>query len=180
MKLIPTFAALCLIFSVGLWFAIESGFKIILSPSVPMGIWHVSKLTQPLRRGDFVWFCPPDTAVFRQARERGYLQPGDCPGNYLHLMKPVAAILGDNVRILKDGVRVNGKFSSNSVPLIHDSNGRVLKSNSGQFTVRAGTVWLLSSFDKHSYDSRYFGAIELWQIAGFGRPVWVLKQIEEL
>jgi conjugative transfer signal peptidase TraF len=175
MKLIPFFAALSLIFSLGICLAIESGYKIILSPSVPMGIWHVSKLTLPLRRGDFVWFCPPDTPVFRQARERGYLQPGDCPGNYLHLMKPITAIAGDTVQVGLNGIRVNGKLSLNSMPLSRDSRARVLKHQSGPFKVQPGTIWVVSSFHLFSYDSRYFGPIELCQVSGESHPVWVLK-----
>jgi conjugative transfer signal peptidase TraF len=175
MKLIPFFAALCLIFSVGLWFAIESGFKIILSPSVPMGIWHVSKLSRPLRRGDFVWFCPPDRPFFRQARERGYLQPGDCPGNYLHLIKPVTAIQGDIVQVGLEGIRINGQLLKNSMPLRKDSSGRLLRSQSGSFKVLLHTAWVISSFHRYSYDSRYFGTIDLCQIEEEAHPVWLLK-----
>jgi conjugative transfer signal peptidase TraF len=174
MKLIPFFAALSLIFSLGICLAIESGYKIILSPSVPMGLWHVSKLTRPLRRGDFVWFCPPDTPLFRQARERGYLQSGDCPGNYLHLMKPVAAIAGDVVEILPDGIRINGEEQPNSRSMTQDTLGRLMKSQLGHFTIQPSRAWLLSSFHPYSYDSRYFGAIPVRQAAGYALPVWVL------
>ncbi len=167
-KLLTLFSAICLTLSVGLWLAIASGFKIIISPSVPMGLWHVEKISRPLRRGDFVWWCPPDTPTFRQARARGYLQPGDCPGNYLHIMKPVAAIPGDTVAITKTGVFVNGKFLKNSVPQAFDNKGRPLIGKLGRFQIQSGTVWLISSFHSHSYDSRYFGPVSIRQVGDIG------------
>ncbi len=50
-----------------------------------------------IARGDIVSICPPDTAVFRAARARGYVPYGRCPGGYEPLLKPVAAIAGDIV-----------------------------------------------------------------------------------
>lgn len=157
-----------------------SGYRVILTASVPVGLWQVKPLARPLRDGDTVWLCPPDTPVFRDAKARGYLWDGDCPGHYLHLMKPVAAVAGDTVQVSRAGVAVNGRMIPNSRPSFRDPKGRSLAMfPAGLYRVPVGQVWLVSHYHPRSYDSRYYGPVPVRQIEGVAQPVWIKKGVSE-
>jgi conjugative transfer signal peptidase TraF len=96
------------------------GFRINESPSLPVGVWHISPLRTEVRRDDVVSFCPPDTAVFREAQQRGYLGSGLCGAGYEPLLKPVAAIAGDRLTRTDGGININGRLIANSKSLGRD------------------------------------------------------------
>jgi conjugative transfer signal peptidase TraF len=144
-----------------LWAFIFSPIKYNLTPSVPVGFWYVHSIDRPLKRGDIVYFCPPNTPQFQEARARGYVPEGDCPGNYLHMMKPIAALPGDTVEVNFAGVRVNGRLIANSKPMTSDPKGRSIKPYLGIFKVKQGEVWLVSHYHQKSFDSRYFGPVAI-------------------
>ncbi len=104
----------------------KAGFRINETPSAPMGLWRVTPVAGPLTRGAYVSFCPPDTPIFRLAKERGYLAKGACASGLQPLLKPVAAIAGDRVTLDEKGFWVNGELISNSRAEDHDSVGRPL------------------------------------------------------
>ena len=60
--------------------AAAGGFRINMTPSEPLGLWRIEKLQRPVAIGDLVFLCPPMTAVFAEARRRGYLRRGLCVG----------------------------------------------------------------------------------------------------
>jgi conjugative transfer signal peptidase TraF len=127
---------------------------------LPAGLYVVT--SDP--NADPVEFCPsgPYTAL---AFERGYRTKGNCPDGGAPLMKPVAARPGDAIEISKPGVSVNGRKLSNSVPLAFDTSGRTLQHwPFGKYSVEDGTVWVISSYNGRSFDSRYFGPISQSQI----------------
>jgi conjugative transfer signal peptidase TraF len=169
---------LCAGIAVLVWVFIFSPIKYNLTPSVPTGFWYVHSIDRPLRRGDIVYFCPPDTREFREAKARGYVPEGDCPGNYLHMMKPIAALPGDTVEVKLDGVRVNGRLITNSKPIATDPKGRALKPRLGRFKVKLGEVWLVSHYHPKSYDSRYFGAIRLQPLQRLAKPIICLHEVK--
>ena len=137
------------------------------SPSLPIGIWRVSPLDRELRRGDIVSFCPPDTPAFREAWRRGYLGGGLCEGGYEPLLKPVAAIAGDRLNRTEEGISINGRLIANSKSLTHDSSGRTLPSpGADNVIVAKGEVWVISSYNPLSFDSRYFGPVPISRIEG--------------
>ena len=124
---------LCLVFplwalAAGLWqavqFAHDAGWRINYSPSMPMGVWRLHPVAEPFQREQIVSICPPDRAVVRDARRRGYIGKGDCPGGYEPLLKPVAAIPGDVVTVDADGIAVNGRSLTNSAALTVDGRER--------------------------------------------------------
>ncbi len=159
-----------------LWGLIACGYRIVTTHSVPMGLWKTEPLTRPLQKGDIAWWCPPDTAVSRLAKQRGYYPEGDCPGGYPHVMKPVAALPGDTVVIDNQGVKINGQRLANSESRDRDLRGNALQAmRSGAYQVASGSVWLLSSFTAESFDSRYFGPVSMTQVHGLAYPVWVAE-----
>jgi conjugative transfer signal peptidase TraF len=149
-----------------------AGLRINHTASLPMGLWRIETPDGAIGRGDIVSICPPDTAVFRAARARGYVPYGRCPGGYEPLQKPVAAIAGDIVMVTPAGLLVNGRAVPNSVALAADSADRPLPRHpAGSFTVAEGEFWLVSSFNAASFDSRYFGAVPASLVIGTARPV---------
>jgi type IV secretory pathway protease TraF len=45
----------------------------------------------------------------------------------------------------------------------------------GKYIVKPGTVWVFSSYNVRSYDSRYYGAIDIKQIYSGVEPVFVFS-----
>lgn len=152
------------------------GFRINESPSLPIGVWRVSPLERDLRRGDVVSFCPPDTQAFREARGRGYLGAGLCEGGYEPLLKPIAAIEGDRVTGTEDGISINGRLIANSKSLTRDGAGLPLPSpGANDFIVARGEVWVISSYNPLSFDSRYFGPVSMSSVEGLASPLFVFN-----
>ncbi len=110
------------------------------------------------------------TASFEEARRRGYLRWGPCPGGVAPLIKTVAALPGQRVEIGKivviDGVELPG---SELRPI--DGEGRTIRPYAGG-VVPTGHVYLHSIYAS-SYDSRYFGPVPDSGLLGLGLPVLV-------
>lgn len=154
--------------------ASANGFIINHTDSAPMGVWRVQPLSGPVEHGQMVGLCPPDEAPFRLGRERGYLFYGRCPGRYEPLLKRVAAVAGDTVEVASEGVRVNGQLLPNSAPLIRDGTGAPLDAMPAKaYAVADGEIWLVSTYNPGSFDSRYFGPVKVGQLEGVASPVWI-------
>jgi len=156
------------------------GLRINESPSLPIGIWRVSPLDRALQRGDIVSFCPPDTPTFREAWLRGYLSAGHCEGGFEPLLKPVAAIAGDRVSGTDDGISINGRLIANSKSLHRDGLRRTLPSPKAHDVILAkGEVWVISSYNPLSFDSRYFGPVPISRIEGLAHPLFVFHPLRD-
>lgn len=151
-----------------------AGLRVNATVSMPIGLWRLEPVPGSLRTGEIVVFCPPDSAAFREALDRGYVARGACPGGTEPLIKPVAAVAGDLVAVTSEGVAVNGEPVPGTAPLIRDTAGRpLLAVPAGRYHVASGEVWLLSGHVRESWDSRYFGAVPAAGVQGVARPVWV-------
>jgi conjugative transfer signal peptidase TraF len=87
----------------------------------------------------------------------------------------MVAQAGDRVTVSLGGIAVNGIVLPNSAPRLRDTAGRPLVSlPPGTYEVRPGTLWVVSTYESSSYDSRYFGAIDESQVLSRLRPflVW--------
>jgi conjugative transfer signal peptidase TraF len=72
----------------------------------------------------------------------------------------VIAIAGDIVEVSDRGLAVNGVLLPNTAPKTKDSKGRPMTPwASGRYRVAVGFVWVASTYNAWSFDSRYFGAI---------------------
>jgi conjugative transfer signal peptidase TraF len=152
-----------------------TGLRINTTASMPVGLWRVAQLDATLHRGEVVTVCPPDTAPIRLAAERGYIATGYCSGAYEPLLKPIGATSGDLVTVAASGVRVNGEPVPDTAQIARDSVGRPLQPlPEGDYRVVPGEVWLLSNYDRRSFDSRYFGPVPTSNVLGVAHPVWVL------
>jgi conjugative transfer signal peptidase TraF len=148
-----------------------AGLRLNLTGSLPVGLYRVSAAA-PVREAIVLTCLPPSVAAF--ARARGYVPSGGaCPGGALPVGKPIRAIAGDTVTVTPTGLLVNGRPVPNSRALAADRQGRPLPRLAvRRYVVRPGTVWVVSSYSRFSFDSRYFGAVETGQIRANVRRLW--------
>jgi conjugative transfer signal peptidase TraF len=120
-----------------------------------------------------VAFCPTGEAA-TEAIARGYRPRGlQCPDKYAALLKPVAARAGDKVEVSHNGISVNGRLLPNTASFKTDVKKRPMHVwPNGTYIVQPGTVWVLSTYNKYSYDSRYYGPIQLSTVITHAKPFW--------
>ena len=144
------------------------GLRINGSPSLPVGLYLVTAHSD----SNLVEFCPPQ--LFAElANARGYREAGSCPDGGAPLLKPIVAHAGDIVEVSREGIAVNGHLLPNTAPLKNDTRNRPLTAwPSGRYTAGPDSVWVASSYNARSFDSRYFGPVEVRSIRYFVRP-WI-------
>lgn len=154
-----------------------SGFYINTTPSLPVGLYRI--VDEPVTKGAYVAFCPPQSDVFEWAVARGYINAGNCPGGTGQLLKRVHAVAGDAVLIDETGISVNGELLPNSTPLSTDAYGAVLPQYRLNAVLGESEYLLLSDLNPHSFDARYFGVIDRAQIVHVVRPVFTFNLPKE-
>jgi conjugative transfer signal peptidase TraF len=152
--------------------AIWSGYRLNSTHSIPIGIYKVTY--EPVQKGKYVMFCPPDNEIFREAKERGYLQKGHCKNNYMPLMKMVAATEGDTVSVFGDGIHINNKILPQTEPIFKDGLGRPLTPYPlTYYQLKSDELFLVGNFVPNSWDSRYYGIITKEQVESVVKPILV-------
>jgi conjugative transfer signal peptidase TraF len=147
-----------------------AGARVNTSKSIALGLYWTSN--RPVERGAYVMFCPPPVGVIAEARRRGYLAAGFCPGDYGYMMKKVLAVKDDAVSVSDAGVRVNGALLPYSAPLRTDRTGRPLpRYQSSDYVIGNAEVLLMSDVSSTSFDGRYFGPVNRSQITTVIVPV---------
>jgi conjugative transfer signal peptidase TraF len=117
---------------------------------------------------------PAAALGIHSAEKRQYREPGVCADYGSPLLKPIAASEGDRVELSSAGIVVNGRPLPNTAPRVPDSMGRPLEHYPfGTYVVQHGEVWVASSWNYKSFDSRYFGPVRLSAIRQYLRPVCV-------
>jgi conjugative transfer signal peptidase TraF len=138
------------------------------SPSMPTGLYVRASSES---RSSLAVFCPAEPFA-RLSVERGYRSRGDCPDGAEPLAKAIAARPGDIVELSVTGMAVNGRLLQNTPPLATDTAGRPLSHwRFGRYVVAPGTVWVASSYNRRSFDSRYFGPVEASEVREHVRPL---------
>lgn len=143
-----------------------AGIRVNASASLPIGLYRTTLDTA----ANLVEFCPsgPDAIL---SANRAYRAKGNCSDGAEPLMKPIVAVPGDLVEVSPQGVAVNGRPLPNSAPHSFDTKNRALPHwPFGTYCVSRGTVWVISSFNSRSFDSRYFGPIPVTCIRSYLRP----------
>lgn len=166
-SIVIAFMGLSLLVAVSYWI----GARINTTKSIPVGLYWMSNA--PIEKGAYVIFCPPQIGVFDEAKKRGYIGAGFCPGGYGYMMKRIAAMKDDAIVFAEQGVYVNGKLLPFSAFIKIDNNGYSLpRYQSSQLTLGNYEVLLMSDVSSTSFDGRYFGPINLSQIKSVIRPVF--------
>jgi conjugative transfer signal peptidase TraF len=145
-----------------------AGVRINASPSLPVGLYLVTAHSN----ANLVEFCPAGQFA-ELAIGRGYRDAGGCPDGGAPLLKPVIARAGDVVELSPEGIAVNGHLLPHTAALKADTKGQPLTAwPSGRYTVGPYSVWVASSYNGRSFDSRYFGPVALGSIRNCVRP-WI-------
>jgi conjugative transfer signal peptidase TraF len=143
------------------------GVRINSSPSLPIGLY----VTTQEGGANLAEFCPSEP-FGDLAIARGYRDAGNCRDGAAPLLKPVVARPADVVELSDRGLTVNGRILPNTAPLPTDTSGRPLSPfQFGRHVVQPGTVWVASSFNPRSFDSRYFGPVQSSAIRHYLRPL---------
>lgn len=133
------------------------------SDSVPVGWYRISP-TNSLAPGDLVLVrLPPE--VRSLAAHRGYL-PANVP-----LLKTVAAMAPQKVCVQGSRVRIDGVVVVRRMRW--DRQGRVLPAWQACRRLIGDQLFLLSSNNPASFDSRYFGPVSIGAVIGRAQPLWL-------
>ncbi len=143
-----------------------AGIRINTTPSLPIGLYVETNSQSRL-----VEFCPSGLSAAVSAR-RGYRGSGDCPDGASPLLKPIVAQPGDVVELSAEGISVNNRVIRNTAPLSADADRRPLDHFPfGRYVVGTDEVWVASSYNKRSFDSRYYGPVPTIKIRAHLRPL---------
>lgn len=134
-----------------------------VSPSVPIGLYHVIRRTP--RRGDLV-LADLSEHVRKLTTARRYLAPRSL------LIKPVAAIGGDRVCRLGSMVWISGHAGVTA--LAADALDRPLPTWRGCRILSSTQLFVLGP-SADSFDSRYFGVIDVRRVVGIAVPIWTVS-----
>ncbi|NIE82621.1 MULTISPECIES: S26 family signal peptidase [unclassified Burkholderia] len=138
------------------------------SDSVAVGWYRIDPRTDSLPRPlfvDSIVLVPLPATAAALAAQRGYLPAG------VPLLKPVAAIAPQQVCISGGIVRIDGVPSA--AVLRADRLGRPLPSWPQCRRLEPGELFLLSTTNPASFDSRYFGPVNANTVIGVAHPVWL-------
>lgn len=166
--LLASFFAATVITGAAIVFLGCAGYRLNLTPSEPLGLWRIVAMNRPLRIGDLVFVCAPNSAVMREARLRGYLRIGLCDGGTAPLIKTVAALAGQVIEVGAE-VHIDGGLLLHSRLLFVDGKQRPLRPYSGG-RIPNGEIYLHSDFPG-SFDSRYFGPLPVGNVLGLAQEV---------
>src|SRR5262249_350416 len=148
------------------------GLTVNLSGSMPVGFYRHTQ--EPVQVGTIVAACLP-AKIGQFGLARGYLHAGPCASGAQAVLKRIAAISGDVVEVQPTGLTINGRPVARSAVLAQDSHGRNLPHLPwGTLTLAPGEVWLLSTTNVRSWDSRYYGPVPTSAVVATARPVLVV------
>jgi conjugative transfer signal peptidase TraF len=119
---------------------IASGYRVNITTSLPIGVYRLPPVHNPLRRGDLVTFTLP-----APLRLHWWL------GSFT---KPVGGLWGDQVCVRESLLLINGEDYG---PVLPDAPAYALREGEC-ITVEEGQVFTASRTPR-SYDSRYFGVV---------------------
>ena len=139
--------------------------------SLPLGIWHKTEAFHltPSARGRYVLFCPPTNTATSAASSLGALSRGSCPGGYLPLIKQIIGLPGDQIDL-------GSSVTVNHTPVVNSTIDTAAAALIGlrlpqRLVVKAGSLWLMSTYNPESFDSRYFGEVDAAKVLGFVEPL---------
>jgi conjugative transfer signal peptidase TraF len=148
--------------------ALHSSVRLIYngSDSAPRGFYRVEPATD-LKRGDYVVAALPDE-VARFAAARGYL-PQSVP-----VLKQVAASSGQQICVKDRAVFIDGIPMART--LDQDGKHRPMTVWKHCRTLQVGELFLLNVAHPGSFDSRYFGPLDVSFVRGRAVALWTSEE----
>ena len=151
-----------------------TGNRFVVTPSIPVGWWHLDPRPAVVWRGMTIVACLP-TSIQKFGLTRGYLPRGNCSDGGMAIAKVVVALPGDTIDLAGATMRVNRrKLLPCGARTKSDAAGRAMQSlRDGRYVLGSDDVWLCGSSGATAWDSRYYGPIASSLILGTIRPVWI-------
>lgn len=139
--------------------------RIVYNPSdsVPLGWYRIGPPDSLHVDSIVLTRLPADAAAL--AAQRGYL-PERIP-----LLKRIGAMSPQQVCIEKHIVRIDGVAVATALKA--DRRGRLLPVWQQCRALHDGELFLLSSTNPASFDSRYFGPVAVSAVIGSAQPLWI-------
>ncbi len=135
--------------------------RLNISPSVPLGLYRLAPVQTPLVRGTLVVLPVPTSVHGVWSR-------------WVPLLKPVAAVAGDEVCIWGETLWIHG---DNYGPVWREAHGQPLPHLDGCVPVGEGEVFLASPAP-NSLDSRYFSTVRIDDLTAQAFPVLTWHEAE--
>lgn len=131
-----------------------------ITDSYPLGIYKIVN-TKSYKKGDLVVFCPPYNEFLQYAAQQGYFNKLQlyCDNNTPKYIKKIVAVKGDRVLVLNSGVYINKIRIDNSEIFKKISSDEIFNEYNKEYIIKDNEFFVLSDYNKLSYDSRYFGII---------------------
>lgn len=136
------------------------------SSSVPVGLYRET----PDGSGKYSAFCLAP-AVLRSAQQAGLqLNGGSCPGDVSPVLKVlIRATRSQPLTFSDHGFSVGGTLLPNTAPKPFSGTGKALTHY--PFGTYIDGFWAISSYNRDSFDSRYFGPVDQAAIRFYATPV---------
>lgn len=137
-----------------------AGLRWNVTSSLPRGLYRLSD--EKPQRGDMVSFCLSGSWA-ELAASRGYVSGGACQYGIKPLLKMVAALPGDRLEVLKQGIKVQSNCSSFwfAPAMSHDFQNLPLPASQLSSGMVPQGKALVMGTHPGSFDSRYFGLVPL-------------------
>jgi conjugative transfer signal peptidase TraF len=140
-------------------------FWINMTNSERRGLYHVTKLERPPRRGEMVFLTVPEP--YQQYVYGRKWLPAGWP-----LLKHVVAVPGDFFCSQDSSFTINGAVTG---PVYRtDEAGLPLPHLEGCQQIIEGQFLPVGVHIKRSFDGRYMGPVPVTRILGLASPIWVL------
>ena len=140
------------------------------SVSMPIGFyWKIA--SNHIAPGDIVIVCLPK-ALAKSAYDAGIIHKSEaCPHGYQPLLKQVIATANDIVVSDNQNISVNGKYYVAPI-----TANRPVFNTRGTPDFKQTGIWLYGAGSpNNSWDSRYFGAMDISSIQSTVRGLWIQK-----
>lgn len=148
-----------------------SFFTINYSNSYPLG-FYFNKNFENVERGKLYTFCPEYNDYMKFAEQNGFWANIDksC-GKTPKYLKKALGLPYDKIIIKDNGVYINGKLIPNTEIILKNK----AYNKDIEFSLKSDEYFMLSDYNKYSYDSRYFGVIKKHQIESNVIPIITLE-----
>jgi type IV secretory pathway protease TraF len=126
------------------------------------------------QRGEYAASCLTEE-IARYGIDRRYLEQGNCDTGTVRVLKMIKGIPGDHFIVKNGFLRLNG-YSYHIMD--KDSSGRTLKLfyNRKEGVLDKGKYILLSDFVNNSWDSRYWGAVNIQFLL---KPLCIIDNVKK-
>lgn len=157
-------AAYILLISIGLLVIFFSS-QVVFNPTISlMRGYYFTYPALTYTIGDIVLFCVNDVQQAANMHSLGLPYTDDqCNYRTPYLMKQIVAASGDWVQINESGVAINGYLYPKSKVVFKHGGVQIKLPQYTKFKLQFGQYFVLG-VSSHSYDSRYFGVVDVLQI----------------